>query len=345
MSDLNQSQQIDEPFDLEREPLDKPQQPFEIDWGGDGSDLERPVRAHVLAALQPSTGSYEPPLDTLLSLGDIAPEVLEQRAAERGIGQEHVPELVRMVRNRALATAEGDNPASWAPMHALHLLQSLDISTVVAELIPLFDLDFDRLTDELIDIVATAGVSALPPTAAYVRDRTRWAWGRSRASDILQKIAEQHPETREQVISILSEILADAENDHEQAVTGAMSALIGLKAIETLPLIRRAFELHKIDETMYGPWGEVLKEIGVEPELDDPLIEESRQRFEEKHHQMFPQSLRDSLDSFQERHRAQQTLAEQRAAVRKRNQDRVRNQKNKRKTANASRKANRKKRK
>jgi hypothetical protein len=66
MSDLNQSQQIDEPFDLEREPLDKPLQPFEIDWGGDGFDLERPVRAHVLAALQPSTGSYEPPLDALL---------------------------------------------------------------------------------------------------------------------------------------------------------------------------------------------------------------------------------------------------------------------------------------
>jgi hypothetical protein len=289
MSD--QSRQIDEPFELEREPLDKPQ-PFDIDWGGDGSDLERPVRTHVLAALQPSTGPYEPPLDALLSLGDIAPEVLEQRAAECGIGKEHVPELVRMTRDRMLATADSDDPESWAPMHALHLLKSLDISNVVADLLPLFDLDFDLLTDELIDIVATAGVSALPPTAAYVRDRTRWAWGRSRAADVVQKIAEQHPETREHVISILSEILADAENDHELAVTGAMSALIELKAAETLPLIRRAFELGKIDETVYGPWGDVLKKFGVAPEPDDPLIEESRQRFEARHRQMFPQSAR-----------------------------------------------------
>jgi hypothetical protein len=342
MSD--QSQQIDEPFDLEREPLDKPQQPFEIDWGGDGSDLERPVRAYVLAALQPSTGPYEPPLDALLTLGDISPEVLERSAAELGIGQEHVPELVRMVRDRTLATAEGDDLSSWAPIHALHLLKILDISTVVAELIPLFDLDFDRLTDELIDIVATAGAAALPPTAAYVRDRTRWVWGRSRVADVVQKIAEQHPEIREQAIAILREMLVNAENDHEQAVTGVVSALIGLKATETLPLIRRAFELGKIDESVCGPWGDVLKEMGVEPELDDSLVEESRERFEEKHRRMFPQSLRDGLAAFQERHRAEQALAEQRAAAQKRKQDKTRMQKNKRKAASASRKANRKKR-
>src|SRR5262245_46094970 len=43
----------DEPFDLEREPLDRP--PLVAhDWGGDGTDLSRPVRAHMLAALRPN---------------------------------------------------------------------------------------------------------------------------------------------------------------------------------------------------------------------------------------------------------------------------------------------------
>jgi hypothetical protein len=185
MSDLNQSRPNEELFDLEREPLDKPL-PFDIDWGGDGSDPERPVRAHVLAAIQPASGPYEAPLDALLTLGDIAPEVLEQRAAELGIGQEHVPELVRMMRDRALATAEGDDPATWAPMHALDLLKKLDISNVVADLMPLFDVDFDRLNDELIGIVATGGVSALPPAAAYLRDQTRWVWGRIRVASVVE---------------------------------------------------------------------------------------------------------------------------------------------------------------
>ncbi|HEX9370143.1 MAG TPA: hypothetical protein VF897_04025, partial [Roseiflexaceae bacterium] len=54
----------DEPFDLEREPLDRPP-PMAHDWGGDGTDLSRPVRAHVLAALRPHTAPYPPPVDAL----------------------------------------------------------------------------------------------------------------------------------------------------------------------------------------------------------------------------------------------------------------------------------------
>lgn len=342
MSNFNQVPPTDEPFDLEHAPLERPRG-FDTDWGGDGTDLDRPVRAHVLAALRPAAGPYEPPLDMLLTLGEVDTATLKQRASEAGIGQQHVPELVRMLRDRSLATDDDDRTA-WAPSHALELLKSLDISNVLPDLIPIFDLDFDRFTDEMIDIVASAGVAALPPAIAYLRDRTRWAWGRSRVADILQKIAEQHPEAREEVVATLSDILAGAENDHEQAMTGVMGALLELKATEALPLIRHAFELHKIDETMYGPWGEVLKELGLEPEPDDALIEESRERFEEKNRRMFPQDLRENLEAFTSRHRAQQALAEQREATQKRKQDKARKQKNKRKAASAARKANRKKR-
>jgi hypothetical protein len=112
-----------------------------------------------------------------------------------------------------------------------------------------------------------------------------------------------------------------------------MSALVELKAVETLPLIRRAFELGKIDETIQGPWGDVLATIGVEPEPDDPLVEESRLRFEERHSRMFPPELREALALIEGQQRAEQTHKAQRAA-----------EKNRRKAAAASRKANRKKR-
>lgn len=160
---------------------------------------------------------------------------------------------------------------------------------------------------------------------------------------MLQKIAEQHPELRTQVIAILSEILEDAEHDYEQAVTGAMSALIELKAAETLPLIRRAFELGKIDETMYGPWGEVLKELGGTPAPDDPLIVESQQRFKTRHSQMFPPGLRENLDAFQEHQRTEHARVARRELAQKRKQAQERRQKNTRKIASAARKANRKK--
>ena len=65
MSDASPSTSEDnEPFDLEHEPLDPPQHVMP-DWGGDGTDLSRPVRAHVLAVLRPNTVPYPPPVDAL----------------------------------------------------------------------------------------------------------------------------------------------------------------------------------------------------------------------------------------------------------------------------------------
>lgn len=333
-----------EPFDLERESLERPTS-FAIDWGGDGSDIERPLRAHVLAALLPSTGPYRSPLDLLLTLGEVDRDTLYQRAAEGGIGQEHVPELVRMVRDRSLGTIDDDDdPAAWASWHALQLLETLDISAVVADLIPLFDTDFERITDQLISVLALAGPAAVEPIVAYIGDRSRWTLGRAQAIDVLPEVVEQHPELREQVVAMLSTMLADAEHDHERVVTAVLSALIDLKATEALPVIRRVFEEQQVDETMNGSWGDVLKQLGVEPEPDDPLIEVSRQRFEERNRAMFPPGLLDNLNRYERQQRAKQQLAEQRAAAHKRKHDKARKQKQKRKAASAARKANRKKR-
>src|SRR4051812_17251245 len=96
--------QDDGPFDLEREPLDRPPG-FARDWGGDGTDLSRPVRAHVLAALCLNTAPYPPPVDALIRLGEPnKPRVTERRQSLQ-LRQEHLPELLRMARDRELYTA------------------------------------------------------------------------------------------------------------------------------------------------------------------------------------------------------------------------------------------------
>ena len=56
---------------------------LEFDWGGDGSDRHKTVRAHVEAALVPTDGAYPPPLDQLLTLGN----PLEQDDTESRIEQ------------------------------------------------------------------------------------------------------------------------------------------------------------------------------------------------------------------------------------------------------------------
>jgi hypothetical protein len=334
-------------FDLEREPLDRPP-PTGIDWGGDGTDLSRPVRAHVLAALRPNSGPYPPPVDQLPRLGDPRNAGVEERQRALGFRQEHLPDLLRMARDRDLYTSDGDTDEVWGPLHALHALFDLDVSASVSELLPLFDLEDDWFSTLLPELIGQVGEPALEPLRAYMADRTRWAFGHGFASEALEKLAVQHSNLRDQVVEILTQVLRDAKHYHEVANTEAMSALVDLGAVEGLPLIRRAFELGQIDEMVRGPWGEVLKDLGVEPEEGDPLVAESQRRFEERHEQMFPREMRERFLALSQEPRpeppprpaAQPARPTSRTAA----QERARKQKNKRKIESASRKANRKRR-
>ena len=326
------------------------------DWGGDGTELSRPVRAHVLAALRPNTAPYPPPVDALPALGDPRnPGVTERRQA-LGLAQEHLPDLLRMARDRGLYTADSDTDAVWAPLHAFYALGDLDVSAVAPELIPLFDLDDDWLSTALPELLGTIGAPALEPIRVYVADHARWAYGHAQASDALEKIAEQHPELREQVVAILSDVLRDAEHYDEVANTAAMDTLVELGAVEALPLIRQAFELGQIDEMMRGAWGDVLNDLGCEPAEGDPLLAESRQRFEERQERFFPRAQREQLQAALARFsgRDPQHLLEDAAtstpqpalrAPHRAAQAKAHKHKNKRKIESASRKTNRRKRK
>src|SRR5689334_6320993 len=121
----------EQPFDIERAPLDRPPG-MEHDWGGDGSDLSRPVRAHVLAALRPSSGPYSPPTSRLLTQGDPRVPGVDKRIRALGLRQQHLPELLRMARDRGLYAAAGDSTEVWAPLHALAALGELDLTNDAA---------------------------------------------------------------------------------------------------------------------------------------------------------------------------------------------------------------------
>jgi hypothetical protein len=352
--------EIDEPFDLETFSLE-PSPYFGNDWGGDGSDLGRPVRAHVLAALVPTSEPYPPPLDQLLHLGDARDMAVAAQSAALDFESQHVPDLVRMARDRALNTANSDSLEVWAPTHALQILADMDFSQVVADLIPLLDLVGDWYDTMLPELFGGAGASALEPLGRYLNDRTRWAFGRSHAAGALEILAKQHPELRGRVIEVLSAALEHPEQNHEVANTGAIDALVELGAVEALPLIRRAFESGQVDEMVRGDWGDVLNDLGIEPEPNDPLLAESALRLEARNDRLMPRELREQLQALGQRQpaipkpgpvAAQRTAPQPPLAARPAPApqmisaaQRAQSAKHKRKQASASRKANRAKKK
>lgn len=321
---------------------DEPDVFDEYEWGGDGSDQMEPVRDHIRAALLPTEEPYQPPVAELLALGDAREAPVQERRKAIGIGQEHVAELVRMARDRGLHTSDDDDPAGWAPIHAGVLLHDLDVSDFVEQLIPLFDIENDWFSSALPKAIGKVGEPVIAPLRAYLADKSRWVFGHTVALDALEEAAKSHPELREPVVAALSAVLDDVEGYHEYVLSGAMSGLVELKAVGALPLIRRAFELDKIDEMVRGDWAMILKELEVEPEPGDPLIARSQKRHVSRREEIFPPDLQAQLDALTAARGPQPAPS---SDAKRRQQEQARKAKNKRKTASAARKANRKKRK
>jgi hypothetical protein len=253
-------------------------EPLGYDWGGDGSDLHRPVRAHVEAALVPPSGEpYPPPLGELLHLGDPSEDkAMPERIAALGLTQAQIPDLLRMARDRALNLAMSDSLEVWAPSHALTALGQLGLDEVIPDLIPLLDVYDEWTREQLVELLSEAGASAIEPLGRYVQDHTRWIYGRGAATETLGKLASKHPELRDQVVAILSDALERAADNVSDFNGFLLGDLLQLDAIEALPVIRRAFEQDLIDETIAGDWGYVLEKLGQTPDPNDALVERSR---------------------------------------------------------------------
>src|SRR5690348_797434 len=104
--------------------------PDEFDWGGDGQDVSRPVAEHVRAALLTSDGTYPPPLDQLLRLGSPHSYPTFEAATDPiALTDAHIPDLVRLARDRALNTRMDDAPETWAPIHAVLALKRFDVGS------------------------------------------------------------------------------------------------------------------------------------------------------------------------------------------------------------------------
>jgi hypothetical protein len=255
--------------------MSEPPDLLDYNWGGDGSNLFEPVRAHVEAALVPTEAPYAPPLDTLLELGDPDEPGVDEELAALGLTQEDVPELIRMARDRALNTAPSDSDEVWAPIHALRALESLDVDAVAGQLTPLFDVDSEWFGEGLDDVFQNAGAGALEALGRYIQDTARWISGHNYAIEAFGSLAANHPELRDRAVELLSDILERASENDESINGIVVGRLIDLDAAEKLPLLRRAFEQDSVDESIAGDWGEVLEQFGEIPDPADPLVARS----------------------------------------------------------------------
>ncbi len=219
--------------------------------------------------------AYEPPVSRLLELG--RPELLlrsEWDYSRYAIGPEHIPDLIRLLRDSDLMRQEEDlqeKPHHYAYIHAWRALGQLGAEAAID---PLLDIIRENdETDDLDDWVMAEVPVVLgmigPPALAATAERLEQTHARQGAPETyaqaLEEIAKAHPETRSQVVAHLVAFLDHArENDPTQNAFIIVN-LMDLKAVEAWPAIESAFVSESVDPSIAGDVDDIKFELGLGP--------------------------------------------------------------------------------
>jgi hypothetical protein len=206
--------------------------------------------------------NYSEPTRELLGLGETQLPLPDYLGL--GFTAAHVGELLRMATDPELLNAEENAPEFWAAVHAWYALGQLKAAEAIAPLLDLQDrYPFDRLFyEELPEAIAQMGAAALPALKNYLWDTGKDELTRSTALPCLEKIGLTH---REACLAILTEFLQQADENGKELAGLAICSLIKLRAVESIEIIRDAFNRGCVDISIPGD----LEDVEIALDLRD----------------------------------------------------------------------------
>jgi HEAT repeat protein len=221
---------------------------------------------------------YHDPVAQLLTLGD--PRQKDQMASEwrdypaLGLTAEHVPELVRMALDKDLHWTDSEGGEEWAPLHAWRALAQLRAESAIEPLLSLLDriddLDDDWAQIDLPEVFGMIGPAAIPGLRDFMADAEHGEWARVTATEGLVKMDERFPESREQVVAIITDQLRCFAEQERVVNASLVDGLCDLKAVESAAVIEQAFAADTVDLSVLGDWEEAQILLGLLEERVTP---------------------------------------------------------------------------
>jgi tetratricopeptide (TPR) repeat protein len=226
-----------------------------------------PAKKPTLAD-DPALVRYPTALAGLLSLGK-PDDGIDYSAWTERFGW-HVLDLIEMVLDDDLNSREEDDPAVWAPIHAMRILALIGPADAAEPLLECMEWDEDWF-EELAGVYGRIGPAAIPLLRGYIYDSEHTTFARGRAADALTAIAQSHPAVRDEVVSLLTTFLdrpsADADAEEETLTAFIIGDLGDLKADSAYEAIRRAYAEQRVDEQIIS-LDDVERDFGLRPPLD-----------------------------------------------------------------------------
>lgn len=216
------------------------------------------------------------------------PEDWPDYLAEFSFTDAHVPELCRMVIDPHFDELDQDDPAVWAPLHALRALGQLRNPSAIAPLITLFSNELDDYMSETLPVVlGMIGGAAIAPLEDALQNESIPEWSRVRIIGSFEEIAKAHPGDCPACVAVLTQHLEHYATNTEVINSTLVDTLAELQATEAAPLIETVFSEADLDEMTTGSWPSVQVRLGLKQESDftpeelQPAIPEYFQNIQE----------------------------------------------------------------
>lgn len=220
---------------------------------------------------EPAT-PYQPPVSKLLTFGDLNKMKLRtwpDYVTKLGFTSEHIPELLRMMSDRALWEADSDSLEVWATAHAWRALAELQAIEMIDPLMELFSAyeEDDWISMDAPEVVVRLGIAALPKLKEVLANSSYTEWSRYAIAEGIERLAS-NPEHQAECVQILTQQL-EAYADNGEILNGAIvSSLVELQVVEAADLIEQVYQSGKIDDSLAGTWPRVQVDLGLKQESD-----------------------------------------------------------------------------
>ncbi len=158
--------------------------------------------------------------------------------------------------------------AQLLPVTAWRTLADLKADTAVEPLVDMLrELDDEhdnRVAEELPYVFGKIGESAVEALTQLAKDTRVADFIRSIAVRGLRQVADYHADTRDRIVTCLTEMMASAQDGEVDFNTTLLVELVELRAVEAAEPIERAFAGNVLDVGMIGDWEDVRRKLGVE---------------------------------------------------------------------------------
>jgi Protein of unknown function (DUF1186) len=207
--------------------------------------------------------TYAAPVDALLSLGEPHGTRWTDYLNQFSLTTADIPELIRMATDSDLNWAESESLEVWAPLHAWRTLGQLKTEAAIKPLIAIFNEmeDGDWFRDDMPDVFALIGPSAIPGMAEFLANPSNLFYVRWMSAEALVKIGQKHPSVRDECLGKLVQQLEQYSKNSRELNGALICTLIHLEGREAAPLIEAAFSAKRVDTSMAGDWVDVQSEL------------------------------------------------------------------------------------